>query len=84
MMPLSSQRSSRRVPRKPLPAAAEIDFSKLVTITDIAEIFSVTPQTVRKYRDKDPEFPETSYVKKTHWWSRDDILAYQERRAAHP
>lgn len=80
--PAAAKRARSESARKPVPAASEIDFSKLVTINDIADILGVTPQTVRKYSRTDPEFPEPFYVKKTHWWLRDDVLAYQERRSA--
>lgn len=78
----AAKRARSESGRKPKPAASEIDFSQLVTVEDIAEILGVTTQTVRKYSRADPEFPEPFYVKKTHWWRRDEILVYQEYRAS--
>ncbi|WP_228507587.1 hypothetical protein [Plantibacter sp. VKM Ac-2880] len=78
----AAKRARSESGRKPKPVASEIDFSQLVTVEDIAEILGFTTQTVRKYSRADPEFPEPFYVKKTHWWRREDILAYQESRAA--
>lgn len=84
--PLSDAAAAKRARsesgRKPKPVDSEIDFSQLVTVEDIAEILGVTTQTVRKYSRADPEFPEPFYVKKSHWWRRQDILAYQEHRAS--
>jgi predicted DNA-binding transcriptional regulator AlpA len=78
----AAKRARSESGRKPKPAASEIDFSQLVSVDDIAPILGVTTQTVRKYRHNDREFPEPFYVKKTHWWRREDVLAYKELRAA--